>query len=219
VGKAARPDRSRRDALPADVLHDVPFAGGHARRRNQIDRRRHWAGTHQSGKQGESGLAGSLAAQPAGVSCPIPRCRAISGPTRTCISVTRYIESKLTDPSLLSDVPKLEAPAPDEIQLGRRLFAEKGCSSCHVIKGLAPQTDFGPDLASLGSKNRFATGIRQLEDPRTPVAYIEAKITDPVSVNVAARMPQYSLAPGDLDALTTALLSMTGKSARRAWKA
>jgi mono/diheme cytochrome c family protein len=127
--------------------------------------------------------------------------------------VTQYIESKLTDPSLLSDVTKLDAPAPDEIALGRRLFTEKGCSSCHAIKGVAPQTDFGPDLASLGSKNVSQLEFGSAKISRTPVAYIEAKITDPVAVNVAARMPQYSLAPGDLDALTTALLSMTGKSA------
>jgi mono/diheme cytochrome c family protein len=127
--------------------------------------------------------------------------------------VTQYIASKLTDPTLLSDAPKFDAVAPDEIQLGRRLFAEKGCSSCHVIKGVAPQTDFGPDLASLGSKNASQLEFGKSKIARTPVAYIEAKITDPVAVNVAARMPQYSLAPGDLDALTTALLSMTGKSA------
>jgi mono/diheme cytochrome c family protein len=127
--------------------------------------------------------------------------------------VTRYIESKLTDPSLLSEIPKLEAPAPNEIQLGRSLFAEKGCSSCHAIKGLPPQTDFGPDLASLGGKTLSQLEFGNSKIPRTPVAYIEAKITDPISVNVAARMPQYSLTPGDLDALTTALLSMAGKSA------
>ena len=127
--------------------------------------------------------------------------------------VTRYIASKLTDPSLLSDVPRLDSPTPEEIQVGRRLFAEKGCSSCHAIKGLAPQTDFGPDLASLGSKSVSQLEFGNSKISRTPVAYIEAKITDPLSVNVAARMPQYSLAPGDLDTLTTALLSMTGKSA------
>jgi mono/diheme cytochrome c family protein len=127
--------------------------------------------------------------------------------------VSQYIQSKLTDPSLLSDAPKLDPAASDEIQLGRRLFTEKGCSSCHVIKGVAPQTDFGPDLASLGSKNASQLEFGKSKIARTPVAYIEAKITEPLAVNVAARMPQYSLAPGDLDALTTALLSMTGKSA------
>jgi cbb3-type cytochrome oxidase cytochrome c subunit len=45
---------------------------------------------------------------------------------------------------------------------------------------------------------------------RNLVAYTQAKLTDPVSVNPAARMPQYHLNPADLDALTTALLAMTG---------
>jgi mono/diheme cytochrome c family protein len=127
--------------------------------------------------------------------------------------ISQYVQSKLTDTSLLSDLPKLDAPSSDDLKLGRRLFTEKGCSSCHVIKGVTPQTDFGPDLASLGSKNTSQLEFGSSKIPRTPVAYIEAKITDPVAVNVAARMPQYSLAPGDLDAVTTALLSMTGKYA------
>ncbi len=93
--------------------------------------------------------------------------------------ISQYIQSKLTDPSLLSDAPKLEAPKSDEIQLGRRLFAEKGCSSCHVIKGMAPQTDFGPDLASLGGKTVSQLEFGNSKIARTPVAYIEAKITDP----------------------------------------
>lgn len=127
--------------------------------------------------------------------------------------ITQYVQSKLTDPSLLGDLPKLDAPSSDELKLGKRLFAEKGCSSCHVVKGVSTQTDFGPDLSSLGSKNTSQLEFGNSRIVHTPVAYIEAKITDPVAVNTAARMPQYSLAPGDLDALTTALLSMTGKSA------
>lgn len=124
--------------------------------------------------------------------------------------VTRYILSKLTDPDLLSDVPKLEAPHPEEIQLGQRLFLEKGCASCHVIKGVSPQADFGPNLSNLGSKTLSQLEFSKAKIPRTLIAYIQAKITDPVSVNPAARMPQYHLEPGHLEALTTALLSMTG---------
>ncbi len=127
--------------------------------------------------------------------------------------ISQYLQSKLTDPSLLSDIPKLDAPSADELQLGRRLFTEKGCSSCHVVKGVATQTDFGPVLASLGSKNVSQLEFGKSKIARTPVAYIQAKITDPLAVNAAARMPQYSLSPGDLEALTTALLSMTGDSA------
>ena len=64
--------------------------------------------------------------------------------------VTQYINEKLTDPDLLSNVPQLETPTLEDIQLGQRLFLEKGCASCHVIEGVSPQKDFGPDLSSLG---------------------------------------------------------------------
>jgi len=124
--------------------------------------------------------------------------------------VTQYINEKLTDPDLLSDVPQLEAPTPEDIQLGQRLFLEKGCASCHAVEGVSPQKDFGPDLSSLGGKNVSQLEFGSANIPRNILAYIQAKITDPLSVNTAARMPQYRLTPADLDAITTALLSMTG---------
>ena len=110
----------------------------------------------------------------------------------------------------MTDVPKLDESRPEEIQLGQQLFLEKGCSSCHLVKGISPQTDFGPDLSKLGSKTLSQLEFGTAKIPPTLTSYIQAKITDPVSVNPAARMPQYHLEPGHLEALTTALLSMTG---------
>ena len=131
--------------------------------------------------------------------------------------VTRYMQSKLTDSSLLSDVPQLGAPTDAEIQLGKRLFMQKGCSSCHVIDGIAAPSEFGPDLSQLGGKTTSQLEFGQSRIPRNLIAYIRAKVTDPPSVNTAARMPQYHLAPEDLDAITTALLSMTGEPPTPAW--
>ena len=125
--------------------------------------------------------------------------------------VTRYIQTSLTDTDLLGTVPKLDPPSPDEIQFGRRLFQEKGCASCHVIKGIKPPTDFGPDLSSMGSKTVSQLLFGDAKVPHTLIAYIQQKIADPVSVNPVARMPQYHLKPTDLAALTTALLSLTGE--------
>jgi mono/diheme cytochrome c family protein len=124
--------------------------------------------------------------------------------------VTQYIAATLTDSDLLSDVPQMGPPAEDEVQLGRRLFAEKGCGSCHAIEGMSPQKEFGPDLSSLGSKNVSQLEFGESIIPRNLVSYVQAKITNPSSVNPAARMPQYRLNAGDLDAITTALLSMGG---------
>jgi len=124
--------------------------------------------------------------------------------------VMQYITSKLTDSDLLSDVPQMGAPAPEEIQLGSRLFTDKGCASCHIVGSAAPQKDFGPDLSALGGKDLSQLSFGDSKIPRNLIAYIQAKITNPMSVNAAARMPRYRLAPADLDAVTTALLSMTG---------
>jgi mono/diheme cytochrome c family protein len=125
-------------------------------------------------------------------------------------TVSQYLTTKLTDSDLLSDVPKLGPPAEGEVELGRRLFVEKGCSSCHVVEGVPSQKDFGPDLSNLGSKTVSELFFGNSKIQHTLVSYIQAKVSDPISVNPAARMPQFHLTQDDLDAVTTALLSMTG---------
>jgi mono/diheme cytochrome c family protein len=124
--------------------------------------------------------------------------------------VTQYIATKLTDPDLLTNVPKLEPPTDQEVKLGQKLFLEKGCGSCHVIEGLNPQKDFGPDLSALGGKNASELEFGAAKIPHNLVSYLQAKLQDPASVNPAARMPQYNWNQADLDAVTTALLSMNG---------
>jgi mono/diheme cytochrome c family protein len=131
--------------------------------------------------------------------------------------VTRFIQEKLTDPSLLSDVPQLDTPTGAEIEEGKRLFIQKGCVSCHVIKGIPTPTEFGPDLSQLGGKTISQLDFGQSKIPRTLISYIKAKVADPPSVNPAARMPQFQFTPDDLDAITTALLSMTGPPPTPAW--
>ena len=134
-------------------------------------------------------------------------------PDEDLYEVTQYIETKLTDPDLLNDVPKMGAPSDDELKLGRRLFLEKGCASCHLIEGVGSPKDFGPDLSALGGKNVSQLEFGASRIPRSLISYIQSKVVDPKSVNTAARMPQYHLTPADLDAVTTALLSMTGTPA------
>jgi mono/diheme cytochrome c family protein len=120
------------------------------------------------------------------------------------------VTSTLTDSDLLSNVPKLGEPKPEEIQRGRQLFTDKGCAGCHILQGISPAKDFGPDLSALGAKTVSQLEFGGSAVPRNLISYIRAKISDPLSVNKAARMPQYSLPPQDLVAVTTALLSMKG---------
>lgn len=124
--------------------------------------------------------------------------------------VSQYVMNKLTDSDLLTNVPQLAAATDDEVKAGKRLFAEKGCASCHTLKGIAAQKDFGPDLTALGAKNasELEFGIAKIE--HNLLSYLQAKLQDPLAVNPAARMPQYAWNRVDLDAVTTALLSQTG---------
>lgn len=124
--------------------------------------------------------------------------------------VTQYITKRLTDTDLLTGVPELGTPTTDEIQRGRRVFIDKGCASCHVIQGIPVQRELGPDLSAIGARDVSQLSFGESKIPRNLIAYLQAKVTDPLSVNSAARMPVYHLPPEDLDALTTALLSMTG---------
>ncbi len=125
-------------------------------------------------------------------------------------AVSQYMLTDLTDPQLLSDVPKLGLATPAEIQDGRRLFVAKGCRSCHVIQGIPPQKDFGPDLSDEGEKTVSQLFFADAKIPHTLIAYIHAKLTNPLSVNPAARMPQFHFDSADQNAITTALLSMAG---------
>lgn len=147
--------------------------------------------------------------------------------------VTQYIERRLTDPDLLSDVPKLGVPTNAEVELGRNLFQEKGCAQCHALQGVVPRQKCGPDLSALGmaagpyyfqvssafhrqiplhfpTKQNSVLDISVSKIPRFMIAYIQAKVTNPVSVTPEAHMPQFYMSQNDLDDLTTALLSMTG---------
>ena len=124
--------------------------------------------------------------------------------------VSQYVMNRLTDSDLLSNVPQLGTATDEEVQTGKRLFAEKGCASCHTLSGIAGQKDFGPDLTALGAKNASELEFSKAKIEHNLVAYLQAKLQDPVSVNPAARMPQYNWNLADLDAVTMALLSQTG---------
>lgn len=146
--------------------------------------------------------------------------------------VTQYILKRLTDPDFLKDVPQLGPPAQAEVRLGQSLFVEKGCAECHAIQGVAPESDFGPNLSAFGMSAlpfqveirmprkeptafHFDGNVSQLDImvsriPRFLISYIQAKVINPASVSYGTRMPRFSLDKADLDDVTTALLSMTG---------
>jgi mono/diheme cytochrome c family protein len=104
-----------------------------------------------------------------------------------------------------------DAVTPAQIEHGKTLVVEHGCAACHELNGVKKPDNFAPELTAVGSrplaKILFGAGV-----PRTLPDYIGAKIRQPRSFGSALKMPQYTLAPQQVDALVTALLAQTERA-------
>jgi len=115
-----------------------------------------------------------------------------------------------TDSDLLANV-HLDPATPEQIGHGKRLVADYGCASCHEIGGIKKPENFAPELSRIGSKP-----INQLiflpAMPRTLPDYIAGKVRNPRAFAAGLKMPQYSFTSVQIDAITTALLSLNERS-------
>jgi mono/diheme cytochrome c family protein len=115
-----------------------------------------------------------------------------------------------TDSDLLANV-HLDASTPEQIAHGKRLVSDYGCASCHEIAGIKKPENFAPELSRIGSKPVtqlvFLPGMQH-----TLPDYIATKIKQPRSFGQGLKMPQYTLTPMQIDALTTALLALNDRS-------
>lgn len=114
------------------------------------------------------------------------------------------------DSDLLSNV-HLEAATPEQISHGKRLVSDYGCASCHEIASIKKPEAFAPELSRIGSKPItqliFLPGM-----PHTLPDYIAGKIKQPRAFSPGLKMPQYTFTPAQIDAVTTALLSLNDRS-------
>ncbi|HUG38359.1 MAG TPA: cytochrome c oxidase subunit II, partial [Candidatus Limnocylindrales bacterium] len=88
-------------------------------------------------------------------------------------------------------------PADDEARRGERLFVDRGCASCHTIRGsLAFFGRFGPDLTHVASRRTLAAGV--LDNSRDALA---RWVANPQGLKPGARMPHVPLAAADFQAI------------------
>jgi cytochrome c1 len=124
-------------------------------------------------------------------------------------TLTGFLLAK-TDPELLANV-HLDAATPEQIAHGKRLVSDYGCASCHEIAGIKKPENFAPELSRIGSKPItqliFLQGMQH-----TLPDYIAGKIKQPRAFAPGLKMPQYTLTPAQIEALTTALLSLNDRS-------
>jgi mono/diheme cytochrome c family protein len=124
-------------------------------------------------------------------------------------TLSGFLQAK-TDSDLLANV-HLETATPQQIAHGKRLVSDYGCASCHEIAGIKKPENFAPELSRIG--NKPVTQLIFLQGmPHTLPDYIAGKIKQPRAFSPGLKMPQYTLNPAQIDALTTALLSLNDRS-------
>ncbi len=120
-----------------------------------------------------------------------------------------FLEAK-TDSDLLANV-HLDPATPEQIAHGKHLVSDYGCASCHEIAGVKKPENFAPELSRIGSKPVtqliFLQGMQH-----TLPDYIAGKIKNPRAFSPGLKMPQYTFTSAQIDALTTALLSLNDRS-------
>lgn len=92
------------------------------------------------------------------------------------------------------------APTSAEAQLGKQLFLDGPCSSCHTIRGTDAQGYLGPDLTHVASRNTLGA-LTVLNRP----APLAAWIADSQHFKPGNEMPEFHLGPTRIQALTAYL--------------
>ena len=124
-------------------------------------------------------------------------------------TLSSFLQAK-SDSDLLANV-RLDTPTPEQITHGKRLATDYGCASCHEISGIKKPENFAPELSRIGSKPITQLLFLPAMEHTLP-DYIAGKIRTPRAFAKGLKMPQYTFAPAQIDALTTALLSLNERS-------
>jgi mono/diheme cytochrome c family protein len=120
-----------------------------------------------------------------------------------------YLQTK-ADNDLLANV-HLDPATQKQIDHGRSLVGEYGCASCHVINGVKKPENFAPELSRIGSKP-FAQLAFPKDVKHSLPDYLNAKISNPRAFGSGLKMPKFAVSPSEIDALSTALLSLTDRA-------
>ncbi|MCW8193918.1 cytochrome c oxidase subunit II [Proteobacteria bacterium 005FR1] len=93
-----------------------------------------------------------------------------------------------------------EMPENPRARFGLEVFLDRGCASCHTVRGTDAQGNIGPDLTHLASRRTLAA----VTIPNTR-GHLGGWISDPHSVKEGVFMPRTLLEPEELTALTVYL--------------
>ena len=109
------------------------------------------------------------------------------------------LEAKLNDPAL--------------IKHGEKVIRRRGCFACHDIKGMENEGRIAPELSSFGRKMIAELEFGDSHIPHTWENWAKTKLKKPDSFRterVLDKMPNFHLAPDEIDALVVLLRGFNG---------
>lgn len=111
----------------------------------------------------------------------------------------------------IADQAKPAQPANDGlVAQGQELFSSQQCISCHAIQGYeaaagqAADVRIGPNLTHFASRQTFAGGFLDVDDPEQ----LKAWLRDPPGIKPGAQMPNLGLSDQQIEALSAYLYSL-----------
>jgi mono/diheme cytochrome c family protein len=107
-----------------------------------------------------------------------------------------------------ADSPLMEQQAP-QLALGRRLFLERGCQGCHKLDGVGGQ--LGPALDGEGRKIKHQLPMAHVQGDHTLPNWLQQHFADPQAVVPGSQMRPPKLTPGENEALTIYMLSLSNR--------
>jgi mono/diheme cytochrome c family protein len=125
------------------------------------------------------------------------------------LDLAEYLMQEMTDASAPTPGPALR-PARKSIEEGEELYRKYGCAGCHAIQGRSDVPQAGPELTGIGEKPAALLDFGRREDlPRRLPEWLAAKVASPRSFREGLRMPEFGFTPEQVEALVTALLSLS----------
>lgn len=105
-----------------------------------------------------------------------------------------------------ADSPLMAHHAP-ALALGRQLFLDRGCQSCHKLGGVGGQ--LGPALDGIGSKIRHQLPMAHVQGETTLPSWLTQHFDQPQVIVPGSKMKPPRLTPAENEALTIYMLSLS----------
>jgi mono/diheme cytochrome c family protein len=129
----------------------------------------------------------------------------------TAFLMEEYIDLELEEDQVAETIRRIET---GDVNRGKELVEKHGCTGCHDIEGVEDRGENGSDLTRIGDIHISRLEFGRIEVPRkdrTVPNWLYNKMKNARLFKEDLKMPDYSFTDEQAEAVTTYLLSLTGR--------